>query len=247
MTLAAIADIHGNLIALEAVLADIAQRGLTRIVNLGDLLSGPLWPAETADRLQPLAIPTIAGNHERQLLALPYSKMGPSDQYTTGQISKDHLSWLATLPATLFYDDIFLCHGTPGSDLAYFLHDVHVDGAHPASLPAIVARATTDAQLILCAHTHVPGQVKLDDGRLIVNPGSVGLQAYTDDAPFPHVMEAGTPHARYAVLTEQDGEWHVEQVALTYDSESVARQAERNRRPDWAIALRTGAMHSGAK
>lgn len=65
MKFAAIADIHGNLLALEAVLADIAQRGIFKIVNLGDLLSGALWPAETADRLQSLNLPTVSGNHER--------------------------------------------------------------------------------------------------------------------------------------------------------------------------------------
>ena len=59
MKFAAIADIHGNLLALEAVPADIAQRGISKIVNLGDLLSGPLWPAETADRLRALNLPTI--------------------------------------------------------------------------------------------------------------------------------------------------------------------------------------------
>ena len=94
MQFAAIADIHGNLLALEAVLADIAQRGISKIVNLGDLLSGPLWPAETADRLQSLNLPTIRGNHERQLLTLPREKMGPSDQYTIDAISPDHVAWL---------------------------------------------------------------------------------------------------------------------------------------------------------
>lgn len=240
MTFAALADIHGNVLALEAVLADIGRRGLTRIVNLGDLLSGPLWPAETADRLQPISLSTIAGNHERQLLTLPYSKMGLSDQYTTDHLSKDHLSWLGTLPATLTLDDIFLCHGTPTSDLAYFLHDVRANGVYPSSLSDVGARATVDARLILCGHTHVPGQVRLDDGRLIVNPGSVGLPAYTDDVPFLHAMEAGTPHARYAVLSQQGGEWHAEPISLAYDWEAAARQAERNHRADWAVALRSG-------
>ena len=65
MRLAVIADIHGNLLALEAVLAHIAARGITRIVNLGDCVSGPLCPAETAARLMALAMPTVRGNHDR--------------------------------------------------------------------------------------------------------------------------------------------------------------------------------------
>ncbi|MDZ4355615.1 MAG: metallophosphoesterase family protein, partial [Variovorax sp.] len=68
MRIVALSDIHGNLPALNAVLADVARRGADLIVNCGDILSGPLWPAETAERLMALDLPTIAGNHERQLL-----------------------------------------------------------------------------------------------------------------------------------------------------------------------------------
>ena len=238
MQFAAIADIHGNLLALDAVLADIAQRGISKVVNLGDLLSGPLWPAETADRLQALNLPTVSGNHERQLLTLPREKMGLSDQYTLDAISKDHVAWLATLPATLAMDDVFLCHGTPQDDLTYFLEEVTKNGVREASLETVTARAAgCDARLILCGHTHLARQFRLEDGRVIVNPGSVGLPAYTDDAPYPHAMEAGTPHARYAILTGLTG---VEHILVDYDWETAARQAANNHRLDWATALRTG-------
>ena len=53
--------------------------------------------------------------------------------------------------------------------------------------------------LILCAHTHLARAVRLRDGRLMVNPGSVGWPGYRDTHPFPHVIEAGTPDARYAI------------------------------------------------
>jgi Calcineurin-like phosphoesterase superfamily domain len=94
--------------------------------------------------------------------------------------------------------------------------------------------------LILCGHTHVPRAVRLDDGRLIVNPGSVGLQAYDDVHPRPHVVENGTPHARYALLTQRGGDWQVDLRALPYDHEAAARRAEANGRGDWADALRSG-------
>ena len=70
MKIAILADIHGNLLALKAVLADVARQGVDQIVNLGDILSGPLQPAETADCLMELDLITICGNHERQVLAL---------------------------------------------------------------------------------------------------------------------------------------------------------------------------------
>ena len=59
--------------------------------------------------------------------------------------------------------------------------------------------------LILCGHTHIARAVRLRDGRMIVNPGSVGSPGYRDVHPFPHVIEAGTPDARYAILELGDG------------------------------------------
>ena len=68
MRLAVISDIHGNLLALEAVIADIGARGVDATVNLGDNVAGPLWPRETAERLATLALPTVRGNHDRWML-----------------------------------------------------------------------------------------------------------------------------------------------------------------------------------
>lgn len=65
MRLAVIADVHGNLIALETVLADIARRGSDLIVNLGDCVTSPLWPRETYELLEDRAMPTVRGNHDR--------------------------------------------------------------------------------------------------------------------------------------------------------------------------------------
>jgi predicted phosphodiesterase len=253
MKFAAISDIHGNLPALEAVLADIAREGVDATVNLGDIVSGPLWPAETADRLMALDLPTLAGNHERQVLTQSLDKMGASDRHAHGQLAPRHCAWLASLPATLQWrDDVLLCHGTPSSDLVYWLETVTDDyqpgrspGVRPAS-PSEVLQRLGDAMqgvahgLILCGHTHVPRCERVADGRLIVNPGSVGLQAYDDVHPHPHVMENGSPQARYALLTREPAGWQIELRCIDYDFEAAAMQAERNGRPDWADALRTG-------
>ena len=67
MRIALISDIHSNIDALDAVLDDIARQGVERIVNLGDSLSGPFAPRETAERLVPLELPSVSGNHERML------------------------------------------------------------------------------------------------------------------------------------------------------------------------------------
>ena len=242
MKIAIISDIHGNIAALDAVLADAAARHADRIVNLGDICSGALFPRETADRLMALDIPTIRGNHERQVLACSPDKMGASDRHAALSMRGDQLEWLASLPPTLrLSDDILLVHGTPDSDLTYFLETVTEDGIREASLDEVSQRAgPASSAVILCGHTHIARSVMLDDGRLIVNPGSVGLQAFDYDQPFAHVVESGSPHARYAVLTGDDKIWSAQLIEIEYDWEQAARDAEANGRPDSARALRTG-------
>jgi predicted phosphodiesterase len=65
MRMAVISDVHGNLPALEAVLADVKNHGADFTVNLGDCVTSPLWPKETFEALQSLALPTVRGNHDR--------------------------------------------------------------------------------------------------------------------------------------------------------------------------------------
>jgi predicted phosphodiesterase len=244
MRWAVVSDIHGNLPALEAVIADIAAARVDQIANLGDILSGPLWPAETADRLIALGWPTIAGNHERQLLA-DRKRMSASDRHAAERLDARHFEWIASLPKTLWLaDDLYACHGTPTSDLAYFAHTVTDDGLPgvrvAAADEAIERAAGIHAAMILCGHTHLPCDLPLPDGRRIVNPGSVGLQAYDDDHPHEHVNENGSPHARYALIERVATAWRVELRQVAYDWPSAACQAERNGRGDWADALRTG-------
>ena len=242
MRIAVISDIHGNLAALEAVLADIATRGTDLVVNLGDALSGPLLPAECADRLIPLELPTIRGNHERQLLIQGPEEMGLSDRYTISCLGLDHRRWIDGLPESIRpHPDVLMVHGTPRSDVEYWLETVDQDGLHPASMEEIVSRTgTARASLILCGHTHLPRSVRPDDGRMIVNPGSVGLPAYQDELPFPHKVQAGSPHARYAIVEKLNNQWSTEMIALTYDWDIMASIAQARDRLDWARALRTG-------
>ena len=272
---AAISDIHGNLPALDAVLADIAALGVEAIVNLGDILSGPLWAAATADRLMALDLPTIAGNHERQLLTQSRERVSPhgrpkgshrsaqhegtpmsaSDAHTHDELLPQHRAWLASLPPTLaLSDEVFCCHGTPGGDLVYFLETTQpgfegvgrgANGVRAATLREATERAGSALQgvahgLILCGHTHVPHVLRLADGRLIVNPGSVGLQGFDDDHGHAHVVETGAPHARYALLERGAAGWHATLRAVAYDGDDAAQRAEREGRPDWAHALCTG-------
>jgi putative phosphoesterase len=242
MKIAALSDIHGNLAALDAVLDDIGRRGADVIVNLGDLVSGALQACETADRLMSLGLPTIKGNHERQVLAGDPARMRQSDLRAHQTLRADQLTWMASLPETLWLaPDVLLVHGTPASDNHYFLETVTETGCRPATASEVARSAgDTDAALILCGHTHIPRAMRLDDGRFIVNPGSVGLQAYEDDLPYPHRVETGSAHARYATLTLDSGRWQADFHQVEYDWNAAAAAARANGRIDWVAPLLTG-------
>lgn len=252
MKLAVISDIHGNLAALQAVLDDLERQSVDQTVNLGDILSGPLLPAETADFLMARDFFTIAGNHERQLLQVrdkPAAQIdgSTSDGYAALQVSDGQAAWLRKLPAQHWLaPDVLLVHGTPGSDLVYWLESVGPQGMHPATPEEIAQRLASGgdvsaASLILCGHTHVPRAVR-SGSTLIVNPGSVGLQAYEDDDPAPHRMEIGAPEARYAIVERRVKGWAVSLRAVPYDWAAASRLAAQHGRPDWAYALATGRM-----
>ncbi len=240
--MALIADIHGNLDALEVVLADITRRDVETIVNLGDVVSGPLRAYETAELLMPMDLLTISGNHERQLLTLSIGSMGDSDRIAARRLSNHHREWLGTFPATrAMGEDVFLCHGTLENDVDYLLETLDESGCRAASAEEVEVRTEgCRAQLIACAHSHMPRKVRLPDGRLVINPGSVGLQAYPARWPHTHIIENGSPHARYAIATRNGSDWDVEFISIEYDWDAAATVAEGNGRPDWAYSLRTG-------
>ena len=156
MRLAVISDIHGNSAALEAVLADIARRGIDQIVNLGDCLSGPFDAAATADRLIELNLTTVRGNHDRMLFDRPRESMGLWEHWIVDELSANHLEWLRSLPSVAQIGEVFLCHATPASDEENWL-----DFRGPGN--RLIARdhqevelraAETNYPVILCGHTH---------------------------------------------------------------------------------------------
>ena len=101
------------------------------------------------------------------------------------------------------------------------------------------ARESSKA-LILCGHTHIARAVRLRDGRLIVNPGSVGSPGYRDTHPYPHVVEAGTPRCALCYPRIARWRWQVTFRHVPYDHGSMADLARRNGQPEFANALATG-------
>jgi predicted phosphodiesterase len=239
---AAISDIHGNIFALNAVLDDLANRGIRGFVNLGDHLYGPIDPVATAERLMALGATSIRGNCDRLLYEPESAAVAGSTIESNRKLLADrHRQWLEQMPQTLrFRQDVLLCHGTPWADDLYLLEEVGSSSVRLRSPQDLSGElAGLDAGLILCGHSHTPRAVQVSPALLVVNVGSVGLPAYTDENP-PHAMEAGSPHARYAILTRNGPGWALEQIAVRYDWESAATMADGNERPDWAHWLRTG-------
>lgn len=235
MRIAILSDIHGNLVALEAVLADLAQRAPDITVNLGDCATGPLWPLETIELLDSLRLPTVRGNHDRWIAELPAGKRSGSVAFTHDALSAAHRARLGALPASLLLEtDVLAVHGSLVRDTGYLMEDT-VNGRLLRVTQAELARRLGDvrASLVLCGHSHHAGLAFAIGGRTVVNPGSVGCPRYADNSN-PFDAEAGSPLAQYAVATRRAERWSVELIALDYDWHLVVQQAVRNGRSDWA-------------
>ncbi|MYM35172.1 metallophosphoesterase [Duganella sp. FT94W] len=242
MRIALVSDIHGNLAALEAVVADIERRAVDQVANLGDSLSGPLLPLETARFLMAQNWIHLAGNHERQILEVASRPGcgGRSDKYAFGTLSLVELDWLRSLPSgAMLPDGVLLCHGSPHSDCITLLQT-----AERAATSDEIGERLGDARadVIACGHSHIARSVRTGRGTLIVNPGSAGQPAYADEYPHPHHVETGSPDARYAIVEQRDGQWLAELISVPYDARPMARLAQSRGMPDVAHALLTGYM-----
>jgi predicted phosphodiesterase len=245
MRIAIISDIHGNLAALEAVASDIRHRGVDLTVNLGDSISGPLLPLETAQYLMTEGWLSLAGNHERQVLTQTPEQRSASDEYAHSQLSNVEFEWLRSLPTTASpLQDVFLCHGTPTSDIDYFLETIESGVVRASTSIEIEQRIGLEKSgLIACGHTHIPRAVRSSRSQLIVNPGSVGLPAYSDTHPEFHSVETGSPDARYAIVEKTARGWTASLLSVPYNHASMAHLAEIRGRQDWKQALLTGYVH----
>jgi len=179
-TVAALYDIHGNLPALDAVLADVARRGVDRIVIGGDIVLGPM-PRETLARVRALGdrAVVIRGNCDR-LVADPHAesvqRLPPAVrdvvEWTAEQLSVEERAFLGALPmtATLSVEDagaVLFCHATPRSDDELFT-------AQTAARQVAPMFDGVTAPLVVCGHTHMQFDRRVSGVR-VVNAGSVGM------------------------------------------------------------------------
>jgi predicted phosphodiesterase len=180
MRVAVLSDIHANLPALDAVLAEVDRAGVDRIVLTGDIAAGPM-PVPTLHRLLSLGerVVWVRGNGDRELYDPSSSPPHPVAAWAADQLTDDLRGHLRRLPLTVTLDvdglgPTLFCHATPGDDEEVVLVDTRL--SRWAEVLADVSERT-----VVLGHTHMPF-VRLAHRRLIVNPGSVGMPYGRDGA-----------------------------------------------------------------
>ena len=244
MKFAVLSDIHSNVFALEAVLADAKKHSVDLIINLGDILYGPIAPKATYDLLMQHYIVTICGNQDRQIFEASAAEIASNQtmKFIIDNLGEEPIKWMKSLPFDKqLNNDVYLCHGTPSDDLIYLLENVELGYARLRADSEIIKRLNGQkSTLICCGHTHTPRTVSLSTGQVIVNPGRVGLQAYTDDEPNVHSMENFNAMASYAVVEQTLNSWEIEHINVPYDVKLAVVECQKRDRMDWVHFLTTG-------
>jgi putative phosphoesterase len=244
MRVAVIADIHGNLQAWEAVLAEIAAEAVDQTVCLGDVASFGPQPREVIARLRALGCPVVMGNADADVLNPPSldglegvrSIFGELDQWTHDLLSEDELAYLRGFQPTVVIDlgggKTLLCyHGSPRSYEDRIVPETPREtldewfGDHAA---AIYAGGHTHLQMLARHHT-----------ALVINPGSVGL-------PYDTTPPAEAIHnpawAEYALVEVAGERLRVDLRRTPFDTAALTRAARENGMPhaewwaqDWDV------------
>ena len=231
-------DIHANLPALEAVMADMDSLGLDKRYCLGDLVGYGTEPNAVVSLIRQRAIPTIKGNYDQGVgnssddcgcayqteaaKALGDRSIAWTNEHTT----EDNKRFLRELPEQISINigslQVLLVHGSPRRINEYLYED-----RPDRSFERLLDEA--EADVLVCGHTHIPYHKQLPSGRHVINAGSVGKP------------KDGNPRACYLVLGVSDGIPDVRFVRVPYNLETAAQAIESTEMPDeFAQMLREG-------
>lgn len=203
MKLGVISDIHGNRVALEAVLADMPA--VDGLVCAGDVVGYNPWHADCAETIRDREVPTVQGNHDRAVAAdaaPAFNHMALAGvEHAREQLSAEQREWLADLPVERHVADdrVKVVHGHPDDP-------DHYTRTHEFS-PTLL----DDEDVLVMGHTHVQAHEQYEEG-IVMNPGSVGQP------------RDGDPKAAYAVLDLD--EMQVEERRVAYDTDAVIAAVE---------------------
>jgi predicted phosphodiesterase len=214
MRLAIFADIHANLPALDAVLADIDRVGVDQIIINGDLVNGGPFPREVLDIVYKRELPFIRGNHEQYVInyydnpsAFPLPQWQPV-QWTCERLTQADIDFLQQTPESLVFENLLVVHGAPG-----WLSGGVVPGTNGKELAA--RYGDVGQRFLITAHTHLPFSVYWRD-KLIVNTGAAGFSL------------DGNTAAAYVIATQCGCEWTIQHRRVPYDvTRFEAAAAER--------------------
>lgn len=244
MKIAVLSDIHSNVFALEAVIDDAKKRHADHMLNLGDTFYGPIAPKATYKLINEHNFFTIRGNQDRQIYETSFREndLSPTLKFVLDQLGEETTSWMKNLPFDCqVNDEIYMCHGSPTNDLEYLLENIEFGFPRLRTDSEILESLNgQSSNIVLCGHTHIPRIVKIASGQIVINPGSVGLPAYSDDKPIIHSMENYCPHASYTIIEKYKNRWAVQQIKVPYDDQKAAKAAAKQKREDWVYYLKTG-------
>lgn len=239
MRLAIISDIHGNLIALEAALAEIQAERPDQILFLGDIADRGPQPHEVVQLVQSLHCPVVLGNTDDLLIHPPTEKEQQTEvpfwgmlQWTREQLTPDDLQFLGSFQPTLNLalenvQELLCYHGSPRSHLDRIWADTpDVELKEMLGNPA--------AQVMIGGHTHLPLLRRLHH-QMILNPGSIGL-AFT---PTGAGQELNNNRAEYLILTVERGRLRVDFRYVVYAFNHYIQAVQNSGMPhqDWWLPL----------
>lgn len=221
MTHAVVSDVHGNLEALEAVLADLERRGVDRVACLGDFVGYGASPNECIDRLRPRIEVAVAGNHDlaacgRVKLGYFHEDAAAAARWTDHTLRPEHREYLLGLPFAVLWRGMRLVHASPRDpeNWHYVL----------AIADAVEQMAAFDESVCLIGHSHYPGNfVAGPDGVSYSRAARVSLEAgckYLITVPSVGQPRDGDWRAGYLLVDEDQGA--LEHVRIEYDVESAA-------------------------
>ncbi len=203
MRVAALYDIHGNLPALDAVLAEVDA---DVIVVGGDFVAGP-WPAETYERLRALDgdVRFIRGNADREVVEEEPGRAPPElMDFVRGRLSDDAFSFLRSLPLTETIGHVLFCHATPRNDEEIFTR-VSPEESWREALDGVYA------DIVVCGHTHIQFDRRIGHIRL-VNAGSIGMPYEREPGAYWALLDGDDVELRRTEYVPADlsvwpGEW----------------------------------------
>lgn len=232
MRYAVLSDVHANLHALRAVLADSEQQGVDEHVFAGDVVGYGPFPNECVELLHARRVVCVAGNHDLIAAGLldteacsPFAKEALA--WTRQELREDVLQILTRLPSTVTCDDLVVTHGSLDSPVEY----VRSEQRASALLRELSRRAPRAAVLVL-GHTHLPWVYSAEHGTLLRGRGSTTLRGSQ-----PHLLNPGSvgqsrdrsPEARYAIFDAGTRTVSIRSVA--YDVDACRRALSERHRP----------------